>query len=81
MLTVLKYVKKRSGKIKTKLTGMRREERVVVYLSRYVIFFNECNMDVYFVYNKIVFTELVESILSFTLKLSRVLGDLLYQVR
>lgn len=38
-------------------------------------------MDVYFVYNKIVFTELVESILSFTLKLSRVLGDLLYQVR
>ena len=41
-------------------------------------------MVVYYVHNKInkiVFTRLIKSILSFTLKLNRVLGDLLYQVR
>ena len=41
-------------------------------------------MVIYYVYNKInkvVFTRLIKSILAFTLKLNRVLGDLLYQVR
>lgn len=55
---------------------------MVVCLSLDIFIFLMSAIQMYILYiTKLFLLNLIESILSFTLKLSRVLGDLLYQVR